>query len=110
MSITIESKLMFPEDVNVWYESVNAICNNGFTMVKNSTVDDFKGTRYSLDMDVYKPILVETTDYGAVKIILEKTNDFDNEYLQRDLIEYCVYTITEEEVRISSPSTCFLHV
>ena len=99
----VKKSMLFPVDVNVFYEVCHAMSNAGYKQVKNgSTVEE---CIYTKDLIDYK-VVAAHTEGNDIVIEITETNDFDNEYLKNEVIE-ASYTIDRNTVLVESNSTTF---
>lgn len=63
-------------------------------------------THYSIESTEWHVDMNDTVVLDVVEI--RETNDFDDEYLNEELVEDCIYEITDNRIKIETPSTCVI--
>lgn len=104
--IIINKEMIFPAEVNIFYEVAHATSAEGYERIKNGS--NIYECRYSKDLKEYR--VVEADNEGDYIIIeLEECSDFDNAYLDNEALELQC-TINNDKIKIESSCTTFINV
>lgn len=102
----LKSKMIFPDEINIFYEVAHAMDDNGYSRAKNgSTIYECVYTKNLIDYNITEA----TTEGEYITIHLAENTDFDNKYLQNEALELQC-NINNENVSIESKkfNTCFV--
>lgn len=104
--MVINKKMIFPAEVDIFYEVAHAIGDEGYERIKNGA--NIYECRYTKDLKEYRVVKATTEDQSII-VKLEECSDFNNAYLQNEALELqCI--INDDKIKIESSSTTFINV